>query len=134
MSQVFPAVKAIIHNKDKFLVIKQVVGDKEFWDLPGGKIEYGETPHECLQREVKEETGLEIKIGKVLGIWWFFRTDQNQVVCTTFLCLTQNYKVDFSINPTKEPIQEFRWVSQKEFLTDKYYVSNQSLKELIKTL
>lgn len=134
MLQVFPAVKAIIKNKNKFLIIKQVVEGREFWDLPGGKIEYGETPYECLSREVKEETGLEIKIGKIIGLWWFSRTDQNQVVCTTFLCTTKKFQVDLNSNPTKEPIQEFRWVTKAEFLSDKYSVSNGSLKELIKTL
>ena len=134
MFQVFPAVKAVIKNKNKFLVIKQIVGDKEFWDIPGGKIEYGETPQECLIREVKEETGLEIKIGKVVGVWWFYRNDRNQVICVTFLCTPENLQVDISNNPTKEPICEFRWVAKKEFLGPKFPVSNESLKELIKSL
>lgn len=52
------AVKAVIRRQDKFLVVRQVVGNIEVWDLPGGRCRFGETPYEALEREVKEETGL----------------------------------------------------------------------------
>ncbi|MFC3773825.1 NUDIX domain-containing protein [Paenibacillus sp. GCM10012303] len=35
--------------------------------LPGGGMDEGETPEECLRREVLEETGYQIKIGAYIG-------------------------------------------------------------------
>lgn len=138
MSQVKAAVKAIITNQEKkFLVIKQVIGDFIIWDLPGGKVEYGENPYNTLTREVKEETYLDIEIQNIIGLWWFFRTklDNNQVVCTTFLCSMKNSNdVDLTKNPANENISEFKWVKKEEFLTAAYPVSDESLKTLINKL
>jgi ADP-ribose pyrophosphatase YjhB (NUDIX family) len=39
------------------------------WDLPGGYLEEGEHPLDGLRRELREETGLEIEPGELLGIW-----------------------------------------------------------------
>ncbi|MBE5103310.1 (deoxy)nucleoside triphosphate pyrophosphohydrolase [Priestia aryabhattai] len=56
---------AIIKDKNRLLIAKRhskdPLGGK--WEFPGGKIEPGETPEECLAREIKEELGVEVKIG-----------------------------------------------------------------------
>jgi len=39
------------------------------WALPGGFCEYGETTEECCAREAKEETGVTVKVGELLGVY-----------------------------------------------------------------
>ncbi len=39
------------------------------WALPGGFCEYGETTEECGAREAREETGVTVKIGRLLGVY-----------------------------------------------------------------
>ena len=39
------------------------------WALPGGFCEYGETTEECCARETKEETGITVRVGLLLGVY-----------------------------------------------------------------
>ncbi|MBP7700674.1 NUDIX domain-containing protein [Candidatus Woesebacteria bacterium] len=57
-----PAVYAVIIHDGKVLLSKQWEG----YDFPGGAIELGESTADALIREVKEETGLVVKVGKLL--------------------------------------------------------------------
>jgi len=135
MNNIYSAVKAIIQQGEKFLVIKQKINDQTFWDFPGGRIEYGESPYDTLIREVKEEVGLSINIIKPIGMFWFFRLiDEGQVMATTFLCSADNYDIDLTKNPADENILEYRWVTKDEFLNDTYHVSHDSMKKLFKLL
>lgn len=128
MRKVFPAAKGIIiNNKGKFLIIKE----DNTWELPGGKIEFGESPEETLHREVKEETNLEISDVKYAGVWWKFIDAQTEIVCVTFFAKVKHQEVDLSQNPSDEIITEYQWVTKEEFLTADYPVIHQSLKELI---
>jgi ADP-ribose pyrophosphatase YjhB (NUDIX family) len=53
---------------DRILLVKHKYGQKK-WSLPGGGIELGESVEEAAIREVKEETGLEIEISHLIGIF-----------------------------------------------------------------
>jgi len=62
-------VAAVINRDGKFLVAQRSTGDKSvqgLWEFPGGKIEPGESPIECLKRELKEELNIEADIGELL--------------------------------------------------------------------
>ena len=52
--------------------------DYDLWNLPGGGLEDGETPWNGLIREVKEETGLEVEIENLAGV--YSKTDKNEIV------------------------------------------------------
>jgi ADP-ribose pyrophosphatase YjhB (NUDIX family)/quercetin dioxygenase-like cupin family protein len=64
-NSIVPAA-AIIEN-DKLLLIRRV--DNDMWSLPGGTLEFGESLEDCIVREVKEETGLDIKIDSIQNIY-----------------------------------------------------------------
>ncbi|MBI2444642.1 MAG: NUDIX domain-containing protein [Candidatus Magasanikbacteria bacterium] len=67
------AQKAIIRNPEgKWLILLRAANETAYpdlWDLPGGKLESGEEQLKNVQREVKEETGLQIKPEKIIGIY-----------------------------------------------------------------
>ena len=53
---------AIIRRNGKILICRRAEGScAHLWEFPGGKTELGETPFECLTRELREELNIEIK-------------------------------------------------------------------------
>jgi 8-oxo-dGTP diphosphatase len=57
--------------------------DRNMWNLPGGKVETHETPWEAVVREVEEETGLHVKVEKLIGV---YAAPQKQDLVFNFLC------------------------------------------------
>ncbi|MBO4528222.1 MAG: A/G-specific adenine glycosylase [Victivallales bacterium] len=60
----------LVYDGDKLLILKrsddQMLGG--LWEFPGGKLEDGETPQQAVKREIMEETGLPVKVGKKLAV------------------------------------------------------------------
>jgi 8-oxo-dGTP diphosphatase len=62
------AVSAAIFRDDKILLVRRARSPaKGFYSLPGGRVEFGETLHTALYREVAEETALTIAIVELAG-------------------------------------------------------------------
>lgn len=60
---------AIIIDRGKVLLTLRPA-DKRlggFWEFPGGKLEAGESPHQALHRELREELDIGVEIGELLG-------------------------------------------------------------------
>jgi mutator protein MutT len=45
--------------------------DRDEWELPGGRLEQGETPEACVTREFKEELAATVRAGRILDTWVF---------------------------------------------------------------
>lgn len=135
MPQVISSVKALLRHQNKFLVLKETLHKGDVWDLPGGKIEYGESPQQALHREVKEELDLSITIKRSVGVWYFFsQNSKHQVICHTFLCEPiGEVKIDTSKNPADEHFTELLWLTAKEILQSADIMITDSLRELIET-
>jgi ADP-ribose pyrophosphatase YjhB (NUDIX family) len=63
-----PGACAIIRDARGWILFGQR-SDNGFWALPGGGLDLGESYAECCQREVREETGLEVEILRLVGIY-----------------------------------------------------------------
>lgn len=56
----------ILDNQNRMLMVKQEHEDRDIWMVPGGGIEEGENSVDAAVREIKEETGLDIEVGKLI--------------------------------------------------------------------
>ncbi|NIO20176.1 MAG: NUDIX domain-containing protein [Candidatus Aenigmarchaeota archaeon] len=63
-------VDGVIVVDGKILLLKRSIKPfRGYWVLPGGRVEFGETVEEAVMREAKEETGLDVEVEKMIGIY-----------------------------------------------------------------
>lgn len=93
------AVKAIVQHQDRFLLLKKSSSEDvnpNTYDLPGGRVEFGEELDQALKREVREETGLSIEIVKLINAWSTLIKKDLQLVGMTYWCQSKNSDVQIS--------------------------------------
>lgn len=64
----YPTVDVVVRIDGKIVLIERV-NEPKGWALPGGFIDYGETVEHAAVREVKEETGLDVTLDGLLGVY-----------------------------------------------------------------
>ncbi|WUI04263.1 NUDIX hydrolase [Spirillospora sp. NBC_00431] len=57
---------------------------KDYFDVPGGYIEHGETPYQAAVREVAEELGIRPEIGRLLAVDWATTKDEGDEILFLF--------------------------------------------------
>lgn len=63
-----PTVTVLIFDhRDRVLLVRHIDGD--IWSTPGGMVEPGETPSDAALREVWEETGLSVRLARIVGVF-----------------------------------------------------------------
>jgi mutator protein MutT len=67
--QALRVLAAVLEKKGRWLIARRKKGGRSggLWEFPGGKLESGETPRECLARELFEELGVRVRVGRHLG-------------------------------------------------------------------
>lgn len=128
MPKNYVAVKSLIVRNNRILIIKRNSNEDFFaneWDLPGGKVLFGENPLNALKREVKEECRLEIKPIKPIDVWTFFKNNkQTQVIGITFLSKIISGKLKLG-----DEHSDYKWIRITEV---KNYKIHHGIKETIK--
>ena len=79
-------VSVIVVTADKkILLVKHRKGSRQYWVLPGGRLEYGETFQECAVRELKEETGLDIMVDRLVFLSEAIAPDRSRHIVNVYL-------------------------------------------------
>lgn len=78
----------ILNEKNELLLqLRNKAPEKEYWSIPGGKLELFETFEEAVKREVKEEIGVEVQVIDLLGICdHIIKNEERHWVSPSFLC------------------------------------------------
>ena len=111
--QFYLTVKGIVERDGKILVLKRSALDDhlpEVWETPGGGVDKEESPQEAFKREILEETGLVVTIGRPFNVFTFRKDTGEFKVGITFLCKYESGEVKLS-----EEHSEYRFIKPSEF-------------------
>lgn len=122
------AQKAFIVKENKLLMVKKSKDDPKNpnkWEVPGGRMEFGEAVDEHIKREVKEEVGLDIQIGEPFAIWTWKIKKQNsagiseevQIVAVASVCYTDTTDINGSGQVEDDYLSDMQWVPIDEVMS-----------------
>lgn len=106
-------VSISVFKDEKVLIIKENKPTAiEKWNFPSGRVEYGEDIFHSACREVKEETGFDVKLNSTTGVYNFIRSTNTQVVLFHF-----NAEVTGgSLYLEEEEILDSKWIDINELV------------------
>lgn len=78
------SIKGVLCNPNHEVVL--LLNERVEWELPGGRIEVGESSSECLTREMREELGVEVTVGKLIDSYLFEVIPNRHVFIATYRC------------------------------------------------
>ena len=126
-----PSIYGVIIRDDKILLVRQWDG----YDFPGGGIDLGEDLRDALVREVREETGMEAKVGEIFSCEnSFFKTEKGKCLHSILLYFTceivgGELSIDGIDEAEKAYVHELpEWVPLANIEKIKFYNSADSLK------
>jgi 8-oxo-dGTP diphosphatase len=99
-------LKAIIKNEDRFLLLKDKKG---VWELPGGKIDFGEAPDETIKRELSEELGIHnMSVRDLVDVWTFITSNGSDNF--QFIVIVYEVGIDSKELKISDEHLEFSWI------------------------
>lgn len=114
MKQQQVATSGLVLRQDKKFLLVRRSAEEDFmpgvWELPGGGAEYGESPEQALERELKEECGLDVIMHNPLTVGQYYMGDVHRTEIT-FVCTLKDQNQKVQLSPEHDT---FVWVPVEE--------------------
>lgn len=97
---------AILQQDQQILLTRRPDGSRHagLWEFPGGKLDPGESPQQGLQREIREELGIEVEVGEVFDVIYHCY-DWGAVLLLAYRCSVRSGEI------RNLGVAEHRWVA-----------------------
>lgn len=111
-------------NQKEIFATQRGYGDyKDGWEFPGGKLEPGETPEECIVREIREELATEVRAERILGVVDYdyptFHLTMHCILCTIVSGKLQLLEHEAAKWVNKETLRSVDWLPTDRLILDK---------------
>lgn len=111
-------------NQKEIFVTQRGYGNyKDGWEIPGGKLEPGETPEECIVREIREELATEVRAERILGVVDYdyptFHLTMHCILCTIVSGKLQLLEHEAAKWVNKETLRSVEWLPADRLILDK---------------
>ena len=111
------------NKKEVFATQRGYVDYKDWWEIPGGKIESGETPEQCIEREIREELATQVRAEKVLGVVEYdypaFHLTMHCILCSIVSGKLELLEHENATWLTKENLRTVNWLPADVLILDK---------------
>lgn len=124
----------IVKHNGKVLIICREKNDNNFpglWEIPSGKKEDMESVEDAAVREVKEETGLNVKIIKPAAVFNYINEKSDEIRDATQICFLVKIIGEPKVTLSSEH-DDYAWVSETEL--DNYNVSRETKNAIVLAL
>ena len=105
-------VAAVVFHDGKYLIVEEKATGRIVFNQPGGHIEAGESPEQAVIREVREETGCEVRCDDLIGVYlWIHPQSRQQFL--RIMYVAEFLECDESL-PLDTPIVKRHWLTRAE--------------------
>jgi 8-oxo-dGTP diphosphatase len=104
---------AILVEDGRVLVTQRKTGTHlaGAWEFPGGKVEPGEDPREALRRELREELGIDARVGEIVDVTFHRYEEADKAVLLLFF---EAARAPGSPDPQAVDVAAFRWAGARD--------------------
>ena len=111
-------------DKKEIFATQRGYGDwKGWWEIPGGKIEEGETPEQCIVCEIREELATEVKAEKIIGVVDYdyptFHLTMHCILCTIVSGELKLLEHENARWLSLETLRSVKWLPADELILEK---------------